>query len=58
MRWSMDETFIGQIFQYSPSKNSRSSNKKIAKKMTSFNQDPQSALRPLWSVNCSTSQFR
>ncbi len=47
MCWSMDEPFIGQIFQYSPSKNSRSSNKKIAKKMTSLNQDPQSALRPL-----------
>jgi hypothetical protein len=26
--------------------------------MTSLNQEPQSALRPLWSVNCSTSQSR
>jgi hypothetical protein len=58
MRWSIDVTFIGQIFQYWLSKNSRSLNKKIAKKMTSLNQEPQSDLRPLWSVNCSTSQSR
>jgi hypothetical protein len=58
MRWSMDENFMGQIFQYAPSKNSRSSNKKIAKKMTFLNQVPQSALRLPCSINCSTPQAK